>query len=118
MIEMRRTQLSSGDGLIAEEVSDLREGWMDHADTVLADEDIVAAVYEALAKRHPKSRCCGRRGAPADMVLRLLILKLSLSQMSSGWRGTTNRVMLSPDVGRLEIAVVTSDRVLPIARVT
>jgi hypothetical protein len=38
--------------------------------------------------------------------------------MSFGWRGTTNRVMLSPDVGRLEIAVVTSDRVLPIARVT
>ena len=46
------------------------------------------------------------------------ITELSLSQMSSGWRGTTNRVMLSPDVGRLEIAVVTSDRVLPIARVT
>ena len=44
--------------------------------------------------------------------------EVSLSQMSSGWRGTTNRVMLSPDVGRLEIAVVTSDRVLPIARVT
>jgi transposase, IS5 family len=75
MIEMRRTQLSFGDGLIAEEVSDLREGWMKHADAVLADEAIVAAVYEALAKRHPKSRCRGRRGAPADMVLRLLILK-------------------------------------------
>jgi IS5 family transposase len=75
MIEMRRTQLSFGDGLIAEEVSDLREGWMNHADTVLADEEIVAAVYEALAKRHPKSRCRGRRGAPAEMVLRLLILK-------------------------------------------
>src|ERR1700719_508406 len=42
---------------------------------VLADEAIVATVYEALAKRHPKSRCRGRRGAPADMVLRLLILK-------------------------------------------
>jgi Transposase domain (DUF772) len=42
---------------------------------VLADEDIVAAVYEALAKRHPKSRCRGRRGAPAEMVLRLLVLK-------------------------------------------
>ena len=28
------------------------------------------------------------------------------------------RVMLSSDVGRLEIGVVTSDRVLPIARVT
>jgi hypothetical protein len=59
MIEMRRTQLSFGDGLIAEEVSDLREDGMAHADEVLADEDIVAAVYEALAKRHPKSRCRG-----------------------------------------------------------
>jgi hypothetical protein len=29
MIEMRRAQLSFGDGLIAEEVSDLREGWME-----------------------------------------------------------------------------------------
>src|SRR5258705_4692799 len=75
MIDMRRTQLSFGDGLIAEEVSDLREDWMKHADSVLADEEIVAAVYEALAKRHPKSRCRGRRSAPADMVLRLLILK-------------------------------------------
>lgn len=75
MIEMRRTQLSFGDGLIAEEVSDLREDWMTHADEVLADEEIVAVVYEALAKRHPKSRCRGRRGTPADVVLRLLILK-------------------------------------------
>src|SRR6476620_12074826 len=75
MIEMRRTQLSLGDGLIAAEVSDLREGWMKHADVVLSDETIVAAIYEALAKRHPKSRCRGRRGAPAEMVLRLLILK-------------------------------------------
>jgi transposase, IS5 family len=75
VIEMRRRQLSFGDGLIAEEVSDLREGWMQHADRVLADEQIVAAVYEALAKRHPNSRSRGRRGAPAEMVLRLLILK-------------------------------------------
>ena len=75
MIEMRRRQLSFGDGLIAEEVSDLREAWMEHADAVLADEEIVVAVYEALAKRHPKSRCRGRRGAPADVVLRLLTLK-------------------------------------------
>jgi IS5 family transposase len=61
--------------LIAEEVSDLREDWMRHADRVLADEQIVAAVYEALAKRHPKSRSRGRRGIPAETVLRLLILK-------------------------------------------
>jgi IS5 family transposase len=72
---MRRAQLNFGDGLIAEEVSDLRGDWMHHADQVLADEQIVAAVYEALARRHPKSRSRGRRGAPAEMVLRLLILK-------------------------------------------
>ena len=43
MIEMRRAQLSFGDGLIVEEVSDLREDWMKHADAVLSDEDIVVA---------------------------------------------------------------------------
>jgi transposase, IS5 family len=75
MIEMRRKQLSFGDGLIAEEVSDLRENWMPHADEVLADEEIVAIVYEAMAKRHPKSRSRGRRGAAAETVLRLLVLK-------------------------------------------
>ena len=30
MIEMRRAQLSFGDGLIAEQVSDVREDWMKH----------------------------------------------------------------------------------------
>ena len=75
MIEMRRAQLSFGDGLIAEEVSDLREDWMRYADQVLADEQIVAAVYEALAHRHPKSRSRGRLGTPAEVVLRLLVLK-------------------------------------------
>ncbi len=75
MIRMRRAQLSFGDGLIAEEVGDLRERWMKHADQVLDDEHIVTAVYEALAKRHPKSRSRGREGTPAEVVLRLLILK-------------------------------------------
>ena len=75
MIEMRRAQLSFGDGLIADEVSNLREGWMEPADQVLADDEIVAAVHEALARRHPKSRSRGRHGTPAEVVLRLLILK-------------------------------------------
>ena len=43
MIQMRRAQLSFGDGLIAAEVNDLREGWMKHADAVLSDETIVCA---------------------------------------------------------------------------
>ena len=68
MIEMRRAQRSFGDGLIAEEVGDLREDWMQHADQVLADEQMVAAVYEALGKRHPKSRSRGRLGTPATLL--------------------------------------------------
>jgi IS5 family transposase len=75
VIEMRRAQLSFGDGLIADEVDDLCEEWMKHADQVLTDDQIVTAVYEALAKRHPKSRSRGRLGAPAEVVLRLLLLK-------------------------------------------
>ena len=75
MIEMRRAELGFGDGLIAEEVGDLREAWMAHADRVLADEQIVAGVYEALGKRHPQSRSRGRLGTPAEVVLRLLVLK-------------------------------------------
>jgi IS5 family transposase len=48
---------------------------MNHVDKVLEDEDIIATVFDALSKRHPKSRSRGRLGAPAEMVLRLLILK-------------------------------------------
>jgi IS5 family transposase len=72
---MRRAQLSFGDGLIADEVEDLREKWMTHADEVLEDEQLVATVYEALAKRRPKSRSRGRQATPAEVVLRLMILK-------------------------------------------
>jgi IS5 family transposase len=72
---MRRAQLSFGDGLITAEVDDLREDWMAHGDAVLADEALMTTVYEALAKRRPKSRSRGRRANPAEVVLRLLILK-------------------------------------------
>ena len=50
--------------------------------------------------------------------IKLEIVTLSLSQMSSGWRETANRVMLLPDVGRLQIAVVAARRVVPITSVT
>jgi IS5 family transposase len=75
VIERRRAQRSFGDGLIAAEVRDLHKSWMTHANAVLADREIVAAIYEALAKRHPQSRTRGRRGAPAEVVLRLLVVK-------------------------------------------
>jgi transposase, IS5 family len=75
MIKMRRAQLSFGDGLIAEEVKDLYEDWMKHADEVLDDEPLVAVAYEALAKQRPKSRSRGRLATPAEVVVRLLVLK-------------------------------------------
>jgi transposase, IS5 family len=49
MIDPRRAQRSFGDKLIAEEVKDLHEDWMVHADQVLAEEEILALVYEGLA---------------------------------------------------------------------
>ena len=68
---MHRAQRSFGDGLIAEEVDDLREDWMKYADWILDDETIVAAIYQALGKRHPtqsrSARDASRSGpAPAD----------------------------------------------------
>ena len=75
MIEARRLQLSFGDGLIAEEIEDLRETWMGHVDVVLQHEMIVSAVHQALSNRYPNSRRYGRLGYPAEVVLRLLVLK-------------------------------------------
>jgi IS5 family transposase len=48
---------------------------MPHVDAILADDEIIAAVHQALAQRHPNSRRRGRPGFSAEIVLRLLILK-------------------------------------------
>jgi IS5 family transposase len=48
---------------------------MRQADRVLEDEQLISAVYEALLRRHPKSRTRGRLGTPAEVVLRMLLLK-------------------------------------------
>jgi IS5 family transposase len=75
MIDARRLQRTFGDGFVAETIADLQDAWMRHADAILNDDALVAAVYAALGARHPQSRTRGRRGAPAEMVLRLLVLK-------------------------------------------
>jgi IS5 family transposase len=75
VIEARRRQQTFGDGFVADAVPDWQEAWMPHADVLLADDQIVAAVYEALGRRHPQSRTRGRRGTSAETVLRLLVLK-------------------------------------------
>ena len=48
---------------------------MRRADQILEDEKLLNLVYEALVRRHPKSRTRGRLGAPAEVVLRMLLLK-------------------------------------------
>jgi IS5 family transposase len=75
VIEARRPQRTFGDGFVADTVVDLQEAWMRQADAILDDEDLLATVHDALARRHPKSRTRGRHAAPAEMVLRLLVLK-------------------------------------------
>jgi hypothetical protein len=56
VIKMRRAQLSFGDGLIREEVEDLREEWMIHADQVLEDEQLVAIPITRASNR---TMACG-----------------------------------------------------------
>ena len=75
MIELSRPQLSFAEGLIEEEVGSLWEPWMQQVDALLTDRELLAIVYEALARRWPKSRTRGRPGTPAEVVLRLLLLK-------------------------------------------
>jgi transposase, IS5 family len=75
LIEVRRAQRSFGDGFITAEIKDLREPWMAHVDAMLADEAMVSVVHHALVQRHPQSRRRGRLGFPAEVVLRLLVLK-------------------------------------------
>src|SRR5213592_3205354 len=62
VIELCRRQLNFADGLIAEEVGELWEDWMQHVDQVLADPQLLAVVYEALARRWTNSRTRGRKG--------------------------------------------------------
>jgi hypothetical protein len=75
VIQARRLQRSFGDGLIAVDVKDLHDARMPHVDAILADDEIIAAVHQALAQRHPNSRRRGRLGFSAEVVLRLLVLK-------------------------------------------
>ena len=75
MIELYRRALNLAERLIAEEVGDLWEDWMRHVDDVLDDPELLDLVYTTLATRWPNSRTRGRKGTPAEVVLRLLVLK-------------------------------------------
>ena len=45
------------------------------ANAVLADEKLLDTVHHALQQRRPRSRTHGRPGTPAEVVLRMLVLK-------------------------------------------
>jgi len=75
MIAARRVQRSFADGLIAEEVADLWEPWMRQADQVLEDDGLITLIQQELTRRVKKSKTRGRPGTPAEVVLRMLLLK-------------------------------------------
>src|ERR1700738_4642635 len=75
MIATRRLQRSFADGFIAETVEDLWEPWMRHADQVLEDDALLLIIQQELAKRYKKSKTRGRKATPAEVVLRMLLLK-------------------------------------------
>lgn len=75
VIKLRHQQATVWEGLFAEEVAELWEPWMRVVDEVLEDEELVDAVYDAQGKRHPQSRFRGRQQTPAEVALRMLILK-------------------------------------------
>ena len=63
------------DGFIEEAVGELWEPWMREADRILEDEELLNSVYEALLRQRPNSRTRGRLGIPAEIVIRMLLLK-------------------------------------------
>ena len=75
MIVARRLQRSFADGFIADEVQDLWEPWMRHADEALNDDQLLQIIQQELSKRIKKSKTRGRPGTSAEVVLRMLLLK-------------------------------------------
>jgi IS5 family transposase len=75
VIKLRHAQPTVWEGLFAEEVAELWEPWMRVVDELLEDEDLLDTVYDAQGKRHAQSRVRGRQQTPAEVALRMLILK-------------------------------------------
>src|SRR5215831_19282792 len=75
MIRMKHQQPSLWETFFAEEVAELWEPWMRAVDELLEDDELLSAVYDAQGQRHAQSRTRGRHQTPAEVVLRMLILK-------------------------------------------
>jgi IS5 family transposase len=75
VVKLRHEQRSLWEDLFAAEVADLWEPWMRIVDELLEDDELLGAVFEAQGERHPQSRTRGRKQTPAEVALRMLILK-------------------------------------------
>jgi IS5 family transposase len=75
MRRLRHAQPTLWEGFLAEEVADMWEPWMREVDAILEDDTLLSAVFEAQGARHAGSRRLGRHQTPAEVVLRMLILK-------------------------------------------
>ena len=75
MIRRKQQQRTLWEGVVAEDVKALWEPWMAAADKVLEDDELIDCVCEAQGGRRLHSRTRGRSQTPAEIVLRLLLLK-------------------------------------------
>lgn len=75
MTRRKQGQRRLWEGVVDEDVRALWEPWMVEADRLLEDEELIDVVPEAQGERHQHSATRGRSQTPAEMVLRLLLLK-------------------------------------------
>ena len=75
MTRRKQGQRVLWEGMIDEDVRALWEPWMVQADRLLDDEELIDRVYVAQGERHEHSATRGRSQTPAEMVLRLMLLK-------------------------------------------
>ena len=75
MIERKYYQRQLGEGFIHDNIDGCWEPWMRIADEILDDEELIDSVYEALRRRRPQSGTRGRKGTPAEVAVRMLVLK-------------------------------------------
>lgn len=118
MIKLRHQQPTVWEGLFAAEVAELWEPWMRIVDELLEDEALLDTVYEAQGKRHPQSRVRGRQQTPAEVALRMLILKHVRSFCRIGMEKVTDAktlVRLGQAIGPETIAEL-HDRIVILAQ--
>jgi IS5 family transposase len=70
-----KAQRTLWEGVVDLDVRALWEPWMVEADKLLDDEELIDVVYAAQGERHQHSATRGRSQTPAEIALRLLLLK-------------------------------------------